>query len=92
MLVDAIADFTIDGDVVQIDDAVFSGGGLTVGKLAGALFTTGSSADDASDRIIYNIVTGQLFYDSDGIGGKAQVLFATVTVGLELTNGDIEVI
>ena len=31
------------------------------------------------DRIIYNNVTGALFFDSDGNGGAAQTQIATLT-------------
>ena len=31
---------------------------------------------------------GNIFYDADGIGGVAQILFATVTAGTALTNAD----
>jgi len=57
-----------------------------------AQFTTGSAAADASDRIIYNSLTGGLFYDADGTGAGAQVQFATVSTGLAMTNSEFVVI
>jgi Ca2+-binding RTX toxin-like protein len=74
--VDTIADFGAD-DVIALDDAVFSG--LSLGALSASAFVTGSAAGDADDRIIYNQATGQLFYDADGNGGGAQMLFATLS-------------
>ena len=46
----------------------------------------------SDDRIIYNQATGQLFYDADGNGGAAAVLFATVTGAPALGAGDFTVI
>lgn len=45
-----------------------------------------------NDRIVYNSATGQLFYDSDGSGAGAAVLFATLQTGLGLAASDFEVI
>jgi Ca2+-binding RTX toxin-like protein len=45
-------------------------------------------ANAATDRIIYNNITGQLFYDSNGNGAGGQTLFATVTAGTVLNTGD----
>jgi serralysin len=39
-------------------------------------FHAGTAAADAADRIIYDQATGRIFYDADGLGGAAQVLFA----------------
>jgi Ca2+-binding RTX toxin-like protein len=89
--VDLIADFQTGSDKVALDDAVFTAiGGL--GALNANAFVTGAAAADASDRIIYNNLTGQLFYDSDGTGGNAAVQFATITPGLTLSATDFMVI
>ena len=49
---------------------------------------TGTGAGDATDRIIYDNTTGDLFYDADGSGVCAQVKFAHVTPLTALTNND----
>ncbi|WP_298195115.1 calcium-binding protein [Novosphingobium sp.] len=38
------------------------------------------AAQDASDRIIYNSSTGVLYYDPDGVGGKAAVAVADIAI------------
>jgi hypothetical protein len=48
----------------------------------------GTAAGDSGDRIIYDSATGRIFYDADGSGGGAKVLFAKVTAGTTLTNAD----
>ena len=90
--VDTISDFASSDDTIQIDNAVFTG--LSTGTLAAAAFvsnTTGN-AGDASDRIIYETDTGNLYFDADGTGAGAKVLFAKLDPGLALTNADFVVI
>jgi len=86
--IDRISDFNVLDDTVRLDDAVFVG--LAMGTLAASAFAANSTgfAADASDRLIYEIDTGRLFFDSDGSGGAAGVQFATLTAGLALTNSD----
>lgn len=86
--VDRITDFIAVDDRLLLDDAVFAGIG-PVGQIAAANFRIGSRAADASDRVIYNAATGQLFFDADGSGAGAATLFATVTAGTTLTAADI---
>ena len=90
--VDSIRDFIVADDLIQIDDAVFAGGGLTPGGLAASQFAIAASALDADDRVIYNAASGALFYDADGSGGGAQVQFATATTGLAMTASNFVVI
>ncbi|NES20438.1 MAG: calcium-binding protein, partial [Symploca sp. SIO3E6] len=90
--IDTITDFTqLQGDKIQVSASGF-GGGLTLGVLATDLFTLGSGATDASDRFIYNSATGALSFDADGSGSLAQVQFATLSTGLNLTSSDILVV
>ena len=59
-------------DTIQLDRTVFAAI-TTLGTLSAAAFFSGTAAHDASDRIIYNAATGNLFYDSDGTGENAAV-------------------
>jgi Ca2+-binding RTX toxin-like protein len=51
---------------------------MGTGPLKATFFSAGTAAHDADDRIIYNKATGALYYDSDGTGAHAQVLFAVI--------------
>jgi serralysin len=88
--VDAILDFAAGSDKIVLDDAVFTGLGL--GALNANAFVTGTAAGDADDRIIYNNATGQLFFDADGNGAGAAVLFATLQGNPVLAASDFVVI
>ena len=85
--VDDMTDFTAAGDSIFLDRAIFTGI-VADGTIGAAAFRAGSVALDASDRILYDGVTGQIRYDADGIGGGASILFATVTAGSALTAAD----
>ncbi len=75
---DLVTDFSgIDGDKLAFSRAAFTGLG-PVGGLGANAFANGTSALDASDRVIYDQATGNLYYDADGTGSRAQVLVATI--------------
>ena len=76
--VDAITDFVHGTDKIALDDAIFGAGIGTPGAFNANAFVIGTAAGDADDRIIYDSATGQLFYDADGNGAGAAVLFATL--------------
>lgn len=84
--VDAIVGFSVADDTIVLNNAVFTG--LSTGALAAGEFVIGAAAADADDHIIYNSATGQLYFDADGNGGGAAILFATLAAGLALTNND----
>ncbi|HTU13373.1 MAG TPA: FG-GAP-like repeat-containing protein [Allosphingosinicella sp.] len=89
--IDSLPDFQTGVDKIHLDDAVFTAiGGL--GALNANAFHAGTGAHDADDRIIYNSVTGQLFYDADGTGSGAAVQFASLNSGLTLVASDFLVI
>ncbi|MEQ1950818.1 calcium-binding protein [Mesorhizobium sp. CN2-181] len=89
--VDKIVDFSVPADRMLLSDATFTA--LATGTLSSAAFRANNTglAQDASDRIIYERDSGKLFYDADGLGGQGGIHFATLTVGLALTNADFSV-
>ncbi len=86
--VDEITDFNVLADTIRLENAIFIG--LAGGTLAASAFAlnTSGNATDASDRIIYESDTGNLYFDRDGTGAAARVHFATLDTGLALTNAD----
>ena len=91
--VDAITDFSVPNDTISLENSIFTTIGA-VGTLAAAAFvrnTTGL-AQDASDRIIYESDTGNLFYDSNGNAAGGSVLIAVLDPGLLVTYLDFTVI
>jgi Ca2+-binding RTX toxin-like protein len=89
--VDEITDFNVAADTILLDQDIFSSS-LGLGNISAGELVIGTAAQDANDRIIYNSGTGALFYDSDGVGGNAQVQFAELSPGLALTNLDFLVV
>src|SRR5436190_2255534 len=88
--VDQIADFLSGTDTIQLDDAVFTG--LTPGALNANAFVTGTAAQDADDRIVYDSATGALYFDADGNGAGAAVQFATLLGHPPIAAGDFTMI
>ena len=85
-----IEDYTVAQDTMRLENLFFTG--LANGTLAAAAFRVGTTAVDASDRIIYNDDTGDLFFDRDGTGAAAKVQFATLDDGLAMSNQDFLVV
>ena len=75
--VDTILDFSHTDDTISLDIAIFSA--LGAGALSADQFVAGTQANDADDRIIYDSGSGQVWYDADGTGSGAAVLFATLS-------------
>jgi Ca2+-binding RTX toxin-like protein len=94
--VDRIADFKVSDDSINLDNAVFrkigNGTSMKPKKIGMDMFVTGSRAQDAEDRIIYDRTKGTLSYDVDGTGGSKQVLFATLSKHLKMTYHDFFVV
>jgi Ca2+-binding RTX toxin-like protein len=89
--VDKIMDFVHGQDIIQLDDDIFTAAGA-VGTLDANALVLGNAAADADDRIIYNSASGNIFYDADGNGAGAAILFAHVTAGTVLTNSDFQIV
>jgi Ca2+-binding RTX toxin-like protein len=80
---DEVVGFDTGRDKIELHSAAHAnlgaGGNFAAGDArfaAGAGFTSGR---DASDRVVYNTTTGELFYDADGSGAGATQLIATLT-------------
>jgi len=91
---DTITDFT-SVDQLRFEDAAHAGIGAT-GTWAASdgrfwASTTGT-AHDATDRVIYNTSTGELYYDADGSGAGAAQLVATLQGAPTVSASDITVI
>ncbi len=89
--VDRITDFSVVDDTIALDDDIFTAIGA-IGTLSAGAFRAGTTAADADDRIIYDSATGKIYYDADGNGAGAQVLFAQVNNGTALTNADFLIV
>jgi Ca2+-binding RTX toxin-like protein len=92
--VDRVTDFSIaDNDRIQLEN---TGTGLftaitATGTLALTAFVIGTAFTNTVQRIRYDSNIGNLFYDSDGSGSAASILFCTLSGGLGLTNNQFQV-
>ena len=89
--VDVITDFEINIDEIWVSS---DWGGLSTEFLVANQFRSGAgvtTANAATQRLIYNTTTGDLYYDGDGTGAAAAVKFATLTNLASLTFGDFHV-
>ena len=94
--VDLVSDFVSATDKIDLENSVFTALGAAGNFAAGdARFAAGAgftSGRDASDRIVYDTTTGNLYYDADGNGAGAAQLFATVQGHPAVAATDITVI
>ncbi|HEV2748668.1 MAG TPA: hypothetical protein VGW34_15405 [Allosphingosinicella sp.] len=84
--IDELTDFTSADDTIFLSRERFSA--INDGQLDAGAFQTGTSAQDADDRIIYDASTGQVRYDPDGTGPQGDAVFLFLPVGTELTAAD----
>jgi Ca2+-binding RTX toxin-like protein len=59
-----------------------------VGSMESKHFRSGKAALDADDRVLYDKVTGALYFDQDGSGAAAAVKFAQLNAGTSLGYSD----
>ena len=85
--VDLIKDFAVADDTIFLDRAVFGGIQMS-GELAAHAFHAGTAATQDSQRILYDQISGKIFYDADGSGTVAAILVAQVSAGTMLTSAD----
>ena len=87
---DTIADFSVKDDTLVFSAAGF-GGGLVAGLLGSEMFTIDNAATSSEHRFIYDAGSGDLFYDSDGIGDDEQIKIAGLESGLSLANENFHI-
>ncbi|MCY1126914.1 calcium-binding protein [Frigidibacter sp. RF13] len=92
--VDTLGDFSVADDTIALDNDIMTGLGLTTGAMSAALFAANTSGDatTAGQRVIYDIDDGKLYYDADGSGAGAKMLFANLSTGLALTAADFIIV
>jgi len=89
--VDSIADFNAsgtdpNGDWIELSLSTFSGITTAAGNLLSSSEFAAAAGGGATDtvaagvRVIYDSTTGNLYYDSDGLGAANRTLFATLTL------------
>ena len=83
-----LADFVSGTDRIGLTSTAFNVGTT----LDAAEFVAGTAATTADQRVIYDAGTGQLFYDADGNGAGAAVLFAQVVPGTAITAASFDVV
>ena len=91
---DVISDFASALDKIILDASVMTALGASGNFSAGdGRFVANSTgtAQDSSDRIIYETDTRQIWYDADGTGAAARQLIATLQTGATLVATDIVV-
>jgi Ca2+-binding RTX toxin-like protein len=89
--IDTITDFSrSQGDAIRVSAEGFEGD-LEVGALNQEQFRLGSSAQDGTDRFIYNRSIGALYFDVDGKGGAGQIQIATLSNEASLSYGNFVV-
>ena len=74
--VDTISDFNASGDSIQLNHTVFAG--LATGPLSTSAFAL-DSANGAGPQVVYNHITGALFFDSNGADAGGATQFASLT-------------
>ncbi|MUL34821.1 GDSL-type esterase/lipase family protein [Gloeocapsopsis dulcis] len=89
--VDVIKDFNPNFDKIAVSQAGF-GGGLSLGTITSKEFRVAASAQNSSDRFIYNRNNGNLFFDVDGTGNTNAIQIAQLIGEPNITRNNIVVI
>ncbi|MBB1248390.1 M10 family metallopeptidase C-terminal domain-containing protein [Rhizobium sp. G21] len=82
--------FIAGRDTLELDASVFAA--LARGGVGDDVFTLGSQAKDADDRLIYNAGRDALYYDADGAGDGGKLLVAQFSGDVDLGARDILVV
>ena len=86
--IDTITDFNVVQDTIELENTIFTL--LTAGSsiTADQFRNLALGVQDATDVIIYDQLSGSLYYDSNGLANGGQKQFAQVTAGTVLANLD----
>ena len=90
--VDTITDFASGKDKIQLSPSIFTELGFTGMPSSGAFFFAGGESHDADDRILYDQSNGALYYDADGTGALATMMFAVISTKPVLLLSDFLVV
>jgi Ca2+-binding RTX toxin-like protein len=90
-----VLDFASSVDTLRLDATLMPALGASgrFGASDGRFVANSSgTAQDASDRVVYNTTTGDLFYDADGSGAGEGALITNFVAAPALAAADIEVV
>jgi serralysin len=89
--VDSITDYETETDAIWLENTGVFSSLTTAGQLNAANFQY-NKALDSNDFIIYDVASGDIFYDADGSGGGAAIKFAHVKFATFITAADFLII
>ena len=79
----------MDDDILVFSTAF--DGDLIEGSISSEMFTIGTAATSVEHRFIYDAGSGDLFFDSDGVGNSEQFKVAMLGTNLSLTHDNFQV-
>lgn len=86
---DQITDFIPTQDIIHISTTGFGSGAIPVGPLSSNRLVLGTAATSINPQFLYDVTTGSLFFDADGIGIAAPEKFAILTNKPTITSKNI---
>lgn len=84
---DVITDFTTADDIIGLSSAIYQ---LPLGPIDPSRLVIGKNATNPFHRVIYDKITGKVFFDSDGSGPAQAQLIVTVTPNTTINAANIE--
>lgn len=84
---DALTDFESGTDRIELQTKIFKSLGL--GQITADEFVSATAAQTATQNLVYDTASGELFYDADGSGARAQVLIGMLDPGTVLAVTDL---
>lgn len=87
---DHTTDFVSGSDRIELDHLLYKA--LGTGQLAANQFVQGTAANTATQRIVYDQPTGNLWYDVDGSGKGKAVLIGVLDNHVQIAHTDLYLI